>query len=147
MLQKSGDHWRPLGFLSCKLTDTESCYSTFNHELLAAQAAVKHFRHFCEGRVFQLWTNHNPCYCPVTCLSPHVAQTAAPFGFYLRVQCTAFVSPRFEKCRCRFIIPPAPTVHFNSHRHSGSRFIGFGRDGRRAKPLRRNSAFSGLHIP
>jgi hypothetical protein len=25
---------------------------------LAAQAAIKHFHHFCEGRVFQLWTNH-----------------------------------------------------------------------------------------
>jgi hypothetical protein len=30
MQQKSGDHWRPLGFFSCKLTDTESCYSTFD---------------------------------------------------------------------------------------------------------------------
>jgi hypothetical protein len=38
MQQKSGNHWRPLGFFSQKLTDTESCYSTFDHELLAAQA-------------------------------------------------------------------------------------------------------------
>ncbi len=37
-----------------KLTDTESRYSTFDHELLAAHAAIKHFRHFCEGRAFQL---------------------------------------------------------------------------------------------
>ncbi len=28
MQQKSGDHWRPLGFFSRKLTDTKSCYST-----------------------------------------------------------------------------------------------------------------------
>jgi hypothetical protein len=52
MQQKSGNHWRPLGFFSCKLTDTESHYSTFDRELLAAHAAtnisaifakVKHF--------------------------------------------------------------------------------------------------------
>jgi hypothetical protein len=56
MQQKSGNHWRPLGFFSRKLTDTESRYSTFDRELLAAQVAIKHFRHFCEGRQFQLWT-------------------------------------------------------------------------------------------
>jgi hypothetical protein len=66
MQQKSGDHWRPLGFFSCKLTDTESCYSYFGRELLAPQAEIKHFRHFCEGCLFQLWTNHKPL---VTALS------------------------------------------------------------------------------
>jgi hypothetical protein len=59
MQKKSGDHWRPLGFFSRKLTDTESRYSTFDREPLAAQAAIKHFRHFCEGRAFQLWTNQS----------------------------------------------------------------------------------------
>ncbi len=66
MQQKSGDNLWPLGFFSRKLTDTESCYSTFDRELLAAQAAIKHFRHFCEGRIFQLWTDHKPL---VTALS------------------------------------------------------------------------------
>ncbi len=49
MQQKSGDHWRSLGFFSRKLTDLESGYSTFDRELLAAHAAIKHFSHFCEG--------------------------------------------------------------------------------------------------
>jgi hypothetical protein len=49
MQQKSGDHWRPLGFFFRKLKDTESRYSTFDCELLAAHAAIKHFCHFCEG--------------------------------------------------------------------------------------------------
>jgi hypothetical protein len=66
MHQKSGDHWRPLGFFSRKLSDTESRYSTFDRELLAAFAAIRHFRHFCEGRSFQLWTDHKPL---VTALS------------------------------------------------------------------------------
>jgi hypothetical protein len=49
MQQKSGDHWRPLGFFSNKLKDMESRYSTFDRGLIAAHAAIKHFRHFCEG--------------------------------------------------------------------------------------------------
>jgi hypothetical protein len=49
MQQKSGDYWRPLRFFSRKLTDTESHYSNFDRELLAAFAAIRHFRHFCEG--------------------------------------------------------------------------------------------------
>jgi hypothetical protein len=47
-------------FFSRKRTDTESRYSTFECELLAAQAAIKHFHHFCKGRLFQLWTDHKP---------------------------------------------------------------------------------------
>jgi hypothetical protein len=49
MQQKSGDHWRQLGLFSRKLTDKESRYSTFDRELFAAHAAIKHFHHFCEG--------------------------------------------------------------------------------------------------
>ncbi len=74
MQQKSGDHWRPLGFFSRKLTDTESRYSTFDSELLAAHAAIKHFRHFCEGQAFQLWTDHKPL---VTAIS-HVSAPISP---------------------------------------------------------------------
>ncbi len=66
MQQKSGAHWRPLGFFSRKLTDTESRYSTFDHDLLAAHAAIRHCRHFCEGHAFQVWTDHKPL---VTALS------------------------------------------------------------------------------
>ncbi len=39
-------------FFSRKLTDTESHYSTFDRELLATHAAIKHFRRFCKGRAF-----------------------------------------------------------------------------------------------
>jgi cleavage and polyadenylation specificity factor subunit 1 len=84
MQQKSGDHWPPLGFFSHKLTDTESRYSTFNRKLLAAHAAIKHFRHFCEGRAFQLWTDQKPL---VTAVS-HVSAPISP-----RQQChLAFIS-------------------------------------------------------
>jgi hypothetical protein len=52
-----------------KLTDLKSHYSTIDREILAAQAAIKHFRHFCEGCPFQLWADHKPL---VTALS-HVS--------------------------------------------------------------------------
>ncbi len=74
MQQKSGDHWRLLGFFSCKLTDTESRYSTFDRKFFAAQAAIKHFHHFCEGRAFQVWTDHKPL---VTAIS-HVSAPISP---------------------------------------------------------------------
>jgi hypothetical protein len=70
--QKSRDHWRPLGFFSHKLT--ESRYSTFDCELLAAFAAIRHFCHFFKGWSFQLWTDHKPL---VTALS-HVSDPILP---------------------------------------------------------------------
>ncbi len=73
MQQKSGDHWLLLGFFSRKLTDTESCYSTFDRELLAAHAAIKHFRHFCKGRAFQLWTDHKPLVTAISCVSARIS--------------------------------------------------------------------------
>jgi hypothetical protein len=73
MQQKSGDHWWPLGFFSRKLTDMESSYSTFDHELLAAHAAIRHFHHFCEGCAFQLWTDHKPLVTGLSCGSAPIS--------------------------------------------------------------------------
>ena len=58
--QKEDDAWRPIAFFSKKLSDTESRYSTFGRELLAAYAAVRHFRHLLEGRPFHILTDHKP---------------------------------------------------------------------------------------
>ncbi len=73
MCVKSGDHWRPLGFFSRKLTDTESRYLTFDCKLLAAQAAIKHFRHFCKGRAFQLLTDHKPLVTAISHVSTPIS--------------------------------------------------------------------------
>ena len=35
-------------------------YSTFDRELLAVYLAIKHFRHFIEGRQFKVFTDHKP---------------------------------------------------------------------------------------
>ena len=58
--QKQGRNWVPLAFFSRKLSTTERNYSAFDRELLAAYSAVKHFKHFLEGKSFLLFTDHKP---------------------------------------------------------------------------------------
>ncbi|GFN87946.1 Pol polyprotein [Plakobranchus ocellatus] len=68
-----GQSWVPLAFFSRKLSDAEKKYSAFDRELLASYSAVKHFRHFLEGRPFTLYTDHKPltfAFCSETDRSP-----------------------------------------------------------------------------
>ena len=46
--------WFPVAFYSKGLNSAQRKYSTFERELLAAFLSVKKFRHFLEGRKFQL---------------------------------------------------------------------------------------------
>jgi RNase H-like domain found in reverse transcriptase len=68
--QKVRGHWQPLGFFSRRLSATEANYSTFERELLAAQAAINHFLPQVEGRQFQLWTDHKPLVAAMTIVTP-----------------------------------------------------------------------------
>lgn len=58
--QRLGGTWKPLAFFSSTLRPAETRYSTFDRELLAMYLAVKHFRHFLEGRPFSIYTDHKP---------------------------------------------------------------------------------------
>ncbi|GFN86368.1 Gag-Pol polyprotein [Plakobranchus ocellatus] len=58
--QRQGQSWVPLAFFSRKLSDSEKKYSAFDRELLASYSAVRHFRHFLEGRLFTLYIDHKP---------------------------------------------------------------------------------------
>jgi hypothetical protein len=58
--QLSSGSWLPLAFFSRKLSTPELKYSTFDRELLAAFAAIRHFRFVLEGRSFRLLTDHMP---------------------------------------------------------------------------------------
>lgn len=58
--QQHGQSWAPLAFFSRKLSETERKYSAFDRELLAAYSAIKHFKHFLDGRPFTLYTDHKP---------------------------------------------------------------------------------------
>jgi cleavage and polyadenylation specificity factor subunit 1 len=58
--QLTNGSWFPLAFFSRKLNTPELKYSTFDRELLAAFAAIRHFRFVLEGRSFRLLTDHMP---------------------------------------------------------------------------------------
>ena len=58
--QHIGREFVPIAFFSRKLSTAEKNYSAFDRELLAAYSAIKHFRHFLEGRNFTLLTDHKP---------------------------------------------------------------------------------------
>nr|VZI07667.1 unnamed protein product [Spirometra erinaceieuropaei] len=53
-----------LTHLAPKLS-SDTRYSTFGRELLAIYLAVKHFRHFLEGRDFTVFTDHKPLTFPL----------------------------------------------------------------------------------
>ena len=50
--------WCPISFFFKKLKPSETRYSTFDRELLAVYLAIKHFRHFIEGREFHVHMDH-----------------------------------------------------------------------------------------
>ena len=58
--QRIDNYWRPIAYFSKKLKPSETRYSTFDRELLAIYLAIKHFRHFVEGREFHILTDHKP---------------------------------------------------------------------------------------
>ena len=77
--------WRPISYFSKKLRPPETRYSTFDRELLAIYLAIKHFRHFVEGRVFHISTDHKPLtYAPTTRSDRHSPRQARHLDFILQ---------------------------------------------------------------
>ncbi len=58
--QIHGNKFQPLAFFSRKLSSAEVKYSTYDRELLAIFAAIRHFRGQLEGRNFVIYTDHKP---------------------------------------------------------------------------------------
>ena len=58
--QQVNNIWQPLSYFSRKLKPAETNYSTFDRELLAIYLAIKNFRHYVEGRIFYVATDHKP---------------------------------------------------------------------------------------
>lgn len=50
----------PLAFFSRKLSPTERKYATYDRELLAIHATIKHYRHLLEACSFSIYTDHKP---------------------------------------------------------------------------------------
>ncbi|UYV73233.1 hypothetical protein LAZ67_10002257 [Cordylochernes scorpioides] len=58
--QQVGNNFQPIAFFSRKLDAAQRKYSAYDRELLAVYLAIKHFRHFLEGRQFPVYTDHKP---------------------------------------------------------------------------------------
>lgn len=58
--QRVGGVWQPLAFYSRQFNSAESRYSTFDRELLALHASIRHFQYMLEGRHFVAFTDHKP---------------------------------------------------------------------------------------
>ncbi|BHF70472.1 hypothetical protein SprV_0301352300 [Sparganum proliferum] len=54
---------QPLAFFSKKLSPAVTHYSVFGQELLAVYLAIRHFRHFLDGRKLVVLTDHEPLVC------------------------------------------------------------------------------------
>ena len=52
--------WEPLRFFSKKLETAQLVYSTFDRELFAVFAGIRHFQNFIEGRSVKIRTDHKP---------------------------------------------------------------------------------------
>ena len=58
-------------FFSTKLRPAETCYSTFDSELLAIYLSIKHFRHFVEGCNFHIITDYKPLTFAISSQASH----------------------------------------------------------------------------
>lgn len=58
--QQEADGWKPIGFFSRKLNQTQRNYSTYDRELLSIYESIKYFRYLLETRKFIIYTDHKP---------------------------------------------------------------------------------------
>lgn len=58
--QQCNGFWELLTFFSCRFSLVQANYSAHDRELTAMYQAVKRFRHFIEGRVFDIVTDQEP---------------------------------------------------------------------------------------
>jgi hypothetical protein len=74
MQQKSGGYWlvdHLVSFPTNSQTGIPLLY--FRSQNISCHAAIKHFRHFCKGRAFQLWTDHEPLVTAISRVSAPIS--------------------------------------------------------------------------
>ena len=74
------------------MTPAETCYSTFDRELLAVYCAIKYFWHFLEGRPFHVLTDYKPLTFILNTRSDH--------------------HPHCQACHPDYIFQFTSTIHF-----------------------------------
>ena len=64
MEQFVNGHWHLLVFFSKQLRGPERNYSTFDREMLVQYLSIRYFGFLVEGRIFTVFTDHNPLVDP-----------------------------------------------------------------------------------
>lgn len=59
-------HPQPIAFFSKKLRPAERKYSVFDRELLAVYLSTRHFKHWLDGAIFTIRTDHRPLVAAIT---------------------------------------------------------------------------------
>jgi RNase H-like domain found in reverse transcriptase len=67
---REGKAWRPLSFFLQKVSPAQGRYSTFDRELTAVFAALRHFCFVLEGRQFFILRDHKPLVTAFSRVSP-----------------------------------------------------------------------------
>ena len=60
LLQKNGEHWKPVAYASRSMTNTERRYAQVEKEALAVTWACDRFSDYILGRFFEIETDHKP---------------------------------------------------------------------------------------
>jgi cleavage and polyadenylation specificity factor subunit 1 len=108
--QKTVRGWQPLAFFSQKLSPAEAKYSTFDRELLAAYASIRHFRFMLEGRFFQLFTDHKPLVAAmVRVLPPWSARQQRHLAYISEFTTTLVHMPGVENVVADALSRPSPS--------------------------------------
>lgn len=58
--REENNSWAPVAYFSKRLSSSQQNYSTYDRELLAMYAAVKHFKYMLEGQTFVIYTDYKP---------------------------------------------------------------------------------------
>jgi hypothetical protein len=102
-------------FYANSLTDTDSRYSTFDRKLLAAQAAIKHFHHFCKGRAFPLWTDHKLLVTAISRVSaPILPRQQCHLVLISELNVQLLYLPGLKNVIANFLSRPTPPVDQSS---------------------------------
>jgi hypothetical protein len=92
---------------------------------------IKHFHHFCEGCLFQLWTDLKPLVTALSLVSTPISPRQQHYlDFISEFNVQLLYLPGLKN---------DVAGHWISCRHNGGRSSGLQRDGHRATPLRKCS--------
>ena len=108
--------WRPLAYFSQKLDGAQSKYSTFDRELLAVHAAIRHFRCTLEGRQFTVFTDHRPLVAAIHRVSqPWSARQQRQLSYILEFTTDLQYMPGPDNAAADVLSRP-PTCFLGRHR-------------------------------